>query len=118
MVDTFHLVSKWFWNEDFWLPPNITWNDIDPSKNSKFNYASFDDLYVYPWRLVVLTFIYRYLLERCLFRFIGGQLGIRHHTIVKSNTEINVLSNNELKAVKRWDHQQAPRRAESFTITG
>ena len=117
MVDTFRLFGKWFWNEDFWLPPNITWHDIDPNNNSKINYASFDHLYTYPWILVVLIFIYRYLLEGCLFRFIGHQLGVKHHKVVKSNIELNGVLNREFKTVKRWDHQQILRLSKKVNVS-
>ena len=23
------LLTKWFWNEDIWLPPNVTWSDLE-----------------------------------------------------------------------------------------
>ena len=117
MVDTFYLLSKWFWNEDFWLPPNITWHDIDPNKNTKINYASFDDLYVYPWRLIVLIFFYRYIAEGHLLRFIGHQFGVKHHTIVKYNIELNDLLERELKTVKRWDHQQILRLSKKLNVS-
>ena len=24
-----HNLANWFWNEDIWLPPNVTWTDLE-----------------------------------------------------------------------------------------
>ena len=116
MAQAFTLFGTWFWNDDFWLPPNITWQDINPNGNSKITYADFDHLYVYPWILVVCIFIYRYLFEGFVFRFIGHKLGVKGHKKLKSNIEINGLIENEFKAVKRWDHEQILRLSQKINL--
>lgn len=49
-----------FWNREFWLPPNVTWADIEP--NDKIQYANYKDLlYLIPLTLTIL--LLRYLSE-------------------------------------------------------
>jgi len=106
MAKTLISFSTWFWNDDFWLPPNITWQDIKSDSSSKINYANFDHLYVYPWILVVCIFIHRYLLEGCFFRYIGRRFGIKGHPNFKNSLQLDKKTEKEFKAIKKWDQKQ------------
>lgn len=66
--------SKWFWNEDIWLPPNITWEDI--KKTDVIKYAQFNDLY-YCLLIAVVLLIVRFTLERFIFTPIGVYFGLK-----------------------------------------
>ena len=118
MTEAFTSFCTWFWNDDFWLPPNVTWHDITPDRSSKITYASFDHLYVYPWLLVVCIFIHRYLMEGCFFRFLGRKLGVKgHRKFRKSSVELNGIIEKEFKAIKKWEHKDILRLSEKLNIT-
>jgi len=118
MTEAFTSFCTWFWNDDFWLPPNVTWHDITPDRSSKITYASFDHLYVYPWILVVCIFIHRYLMEGCFFRFIGKKLGVKgHRKFRKSTVELNGIIEKEFKTIKKWEHKDILRLSEKLNIT-
>lgn len=53
--------SEFVWSPSVWLPPNVTWGDIDPRKNEGF--TDFRHL-VIPIPLAVVFLGIRYLLER------------------------------------------------------
>ena len=39
-------LTKWFWNEDIWLPPNVTWSDLELSEQRDgVAVAKFTDLW-------------------------------------------------------------------------
>lgn len=50
-----------FWNPEVWLPPNITWADLEP--NDKIQYADYRHLF-YPLPLAGLMLILRFILEK------------------------------------------------------
>lgn len=50
-----------FWNPDVWLPPNITWADLEP--NDKIQYANYRHL-LYPFPIAVIMLILRFILEK------------------------------------------------------
>ncbi|KAL7641492.1 UNVERIFIED_CONTAM: hypothetical protein RMT77_007363 [Armadillidium vulgare] len=50
--------SKWFWNPDFWLPVNFTWEDIQPRED--FHYPYTKDLLSYPFYICAVLLLIRY----------------------------------------------------------
>ena len=47
-------LSNWFWREDIWLPPNLTWADVKPDPGSN-RYTRFEELwYPVPAALVII----------------------------------------------------------------
>ncbi|RXG71046.1 hypothetical protein Avbf_03905 [Armadillidium vulgare] len=50
--------SKWFWNPDFWLPVNFTWEDIQPRED--FHYPDTKDLLSYPFYICAVLLLIRY----------------------------------------------------------
>ncbi|XP_023706928.1 ceramide synthase 6 isoform X1 [Cryptotermes secundus] len=64
-----------FWNPDVWLPPNVTWADLEP--NDKIAYAEYRHL-VIPLPLAVVLLVLRFILERYWFASVGISLGIKN----------------------------------------
>ncbi|XP_076348835.1 ceramide synthase 6-like [Tachypleus tridentatus] len=67
-------LNNWFWNEDIWLPKNMTWEII--RRQEKARYAQFNELYNGLLVAVVLIFV-RYILERLVFAPVGIYLGLK-----------------------------------------
>ena len=65
------------WSEDFWLPPNVTWAELDPRTTSTphVNFCNFRDL-GYPLIMCWLLLAFRFALERSVFRAIGISMGL------------------------------------------
>ena len=61
--------SKWFWNDEFWLPPNSTWEDV----NTKTSHLA------YPLVIGLVLVVVRWLVEGLVFRPLGKTIGIKHH---------------------------------------
>jgi ceramide synthetase len=57
-----------FWNPDVWLPPNVTWADLEP--NDKIAYADHRHL-VIPLPLAIVLWALRFILERLVQIFWG-----------------------------------------------
>jgi hypothetical protein len=56
-----------FWNPDVWLPPNVTWADLEP--NDKIAYANYRHL-VIPLPLALVLLALRFVLERSVEQFL------------------------------------------------
>ncbi|CAH2986443.1 unnamed protein product [Chilo suppressalis] len=66
-----------FWNEDVWLPPNTTWQDIAPGPDKAVVYPQYwDVLYAIPLAFVLIA--YRYVLNKYWFTPFGLSLGIKN----------------------------------------
>lgn len=61
LLNRLSALNEWFWNEDVWLPPNITWAHIKDT--SKVNYAQLEQLYFAVYVAVALFGI-RIVVER------------------------------------------------------
>lgn len=70
-------ISKAFWSEDVWLPPNTTWADIAPGARHGVSHANYKHLY-YPLPMALIMLGIRYIFERYWFSPIGISLGIRY----------------------------------------
>ncbi|XP_069678486.1 ceramide synthase 6 isoform X2 [Periplaneta americana] len=64
-----------FWDPDLWLPPNVTWADIEP--NDKIAYADHRHLIV-PLPMALLMLALRFVFERYWFAPLGISLGIKN----------------------------------------
>lgn len=53
--------ADWFWNEDIWLPPNVSWTDLQSSE--KVQYSNFGDLF-YPIPAALVIILLRSTLEK------------------------------------------------------
>ena len=66
-----------FWSEDFWLPPNVTWAELDPRTTSTpyVHFCNFRDL-GYPLIMCWMLLAFRFTLERSVFRAVGISMGL------------------------------------------
>ncbi|KAJ9575185.1 hypothetical protein L9F63_025863, partial [Diploptera punctata] len=64
-----------FWTPNVWLPPNVTWADLEP--NDKITYADYRHLII-PLPMALLMLGLRYALERFWFSPVGISLGIKN----------------------------------------
>lgn len=68
LLQVFNTISETFWSPSVWLPPNVTWSQLN---------GHFNNLYYYPLLFAaVLTFI-RYLVEKRIFVPFGIANGLR-----------------------------------------
>jgi len=72
-----------FWKESVWLPPNMTWKDVQPTKEGI--YTEFSDL-LYPLPLAVIILILRQFCEKNFFKPLGIAFGIKDSKHLKPST--------------------------------
>ena len=66
-------LSQWFWSDDFWLPPNITWDHlVDKSEDPNIRFPSSSDLF-YPIPMALVLIVIRYLVENQVSLFTQSQ---------------------------------------------
>ena len=66
-------LSQWFWSDDFWLPPNITWDHlVDKSEDPNIRFPSSSDLF-YPIPMALVLIVIRYLVENQVGLFTQSQ---------------------------------------------
>lgn len=74
------------WNEEFWLPNNITWKDFNQLENNGVHMPKVHDLlFVYP--LAGMLYLARLLFEYAIAQPLGRAIGIRE--CQSSNQRIN-----------------------------
>ncbi|XP_063368884.1 ceramide synthase 6-like isoform X1 [Cydia amplana] len=66
-----------FWDEDVWLPPNTTWEDLAPGPDKPVVYNDHRHL-LYPLPLAVVLIVLRHILEKYWFAPFGKSLGIKN----------------------------------------
>ncbi|XP_047520917.1 ceramide synthase 5 isoform X1 [Pieris napi] len=71
-----YLLDK-FWNEDVWLPPNTTWEDIKPGPDKVVVYNDHRHL-LYPIPLAFVLIALRHLIENYWYAPFGKSLGIKN----------------------------------------
>ncbi|XP_046847199.1 ceramide synthase 6-like [Xenia sp. Carnegie-2017] len=87
----FEPISQWFWNEKFWLPPNIRWADLNNAKSS-IRIPETHDLYVvFPLTLLIIC------IRRVFERFIALPLLLKFG--LKDRSGVKVKSNPMLEKV-------------------
>lgn len=69
-------LQEWFWNDEFWLPPNVTWEVLDKNRDPNVQYASSSDL-LWPLPLALVIIVIRYFVENVIFRPLGRKLGVK-----------------------------------------
>ncbi|XP_050353367.1 ceramide synthase 5 isoform X1 [Nymphalis io] len=70
------LLNK-FWDEDLWLPPNTTWEDITPGPDKAVVYSDYRHL-LYPIPLAFVLIVVRNALEKYWYAPFGKSLGIKN----------------------------------------
>lgn len=51
-----------FWSEKIWLPPNFTWEDLDPKY--EYQFTNYRHLYLYAIPLAFVILLIRFILEK------------------------------------------------------
>ncbi|XP_017777253.1 PREDICTED: ceramide synthase 6 [Nicrophorus vespilloides] len=74
-----------FWNEDIWLPPNVTWADIAPGSSTEVHHADYRHL-IFPLALALVILVIRYIFEKYWFAPVGVSLGIKCNRPKKAPT--------------------------------
>ncbi|XP_077985772.1 ceramide synthase 6-like [Glandiceps talaboti] len=93
MVDSY----SWFWNEQVWLPENLTWSDLECTGSAKC--PRLDDLYVVFYLYAPLLFVIRILYERIIAAPIAKSVGISTKRFTKAQP--NVILENVYKTVSK-----------------
>ncbi|XP_074834130.1 ceramide synthase 4 [Carettochelys insculpta] len=75
-----HSVNEWFWWHEHWLPPGLTWEDMQESEDVRYPQPQ-DLLLSLPCTLLLV--IVRYLFERFIALPLGRKLGLRDKVIEK-----------------------------------
>jgi len=68
-------LSGWFWSESVWLPPNTTWQDVQPDPSHHY-YTQFSDLW-YPIPAAAFVVLVRVICERYWFKPLALSLGLK-----------------------------------------
>ncbi|XP_044741192.1 ceramide synthase 6 [Chrysoperla carnea] len=102
-----------FWNEDVWLPPNTTWNDLTPGRNG-INYTDYRHL-VYPIPMAAVMLVLRYVLERYWFAPVGRRVGIKYTRSKKATP--NVILEKAYNQNKHPSHRQIVGLAKQLDLT-
>ena len=95
-------LSAWFWDDTFWLPPNVTWSSLK-SREPEVSTASFSDL-AYPLGLAWIILLIRKVVERFVFRPIGQRLGMKEKAQSRPPTEQMKQTKEKLKSGGAVDH--------------
>ncbi|KAJ8712873.1 hypothetical protein PYW08_008177 [Mythimna loreyi] len=92
-----------FWNEDVWLPPNTTWEDITPGPHQDVIYNDYRHL-LYPLPMALVLIFLRRTLETCWFAPLGKSLGIKNTRPKKAPA--NPLLESAYQASPKIKHKQ------------
>jgi len=147
MTSATSFLSSMFWNDDFWLPPSVTWDSFSESQalNSTTvhpdQFAQFSDL-LYPLPMALVVIMVKWVVERGVFKQVGIRLGLKDHkrpypvqntTMEKTFNRIKTLRPEDLKQisqdtglsnleVERWFRQRRqadlPTTLQKFCETG
>lgn len=75
-MNLFKKCSSSFWSEEFWLPYNVTWKDVEPGSKADIKYTDYKDI-LWSFPLAICILILRYFIERFLLTPIGKTLGVK-----------------------------------------
>ena len=86
-------VGIWFWNEQFWLPANYTWEDMKPTQDRQ--YPDYTDIFIYP---IIIAFVLLSIKNHVLYPYLLTPFGIsvglpnkRHRAPVRNEVLENVF---------------------------
>lgn len=75
-MSIWYQISRTFWSPSFWLPPNITWDDVAPGSRRDIIYARYTDL-LWSLPIAIALFTLRYCSEKYIFSAFGQWLGMK-----------------------------------------
>jgi len=94
-------LSEWFWNPNVWLPPNITWADIQSNETVK--YAEFDDLY-HPLPMAFMFLVLRFFVEKFVWAPVGRSMGLK--AMRPKRVAFNEILEEAYRKSRRVSHKQ------------
>ncbi len=68
-------LTEWLWDHEFWLPPNITWTDLEDGRNGA-RYARFGDMSD-SLAAAIAILVLKLVVEKWLLRRLGVALGLK-----------------------------------------
>lgn len=86
------LVLDTFWNEDFWLPLNTTWQDIAPGRDKSVVYADHRDL-LYSLPLALMLILLRILLGKYVKLHLSSLKCVQLIFLETDRTKYNIFNN-------------------------
>ena len=101
--------GKAFWNEDFWLPPNVTWSMLNPetTPTPSVHFCNFRDLgfpLVACWVMLAIKFVF----ENIVFRAVGKLAGLPERN-KRTMPPTNDVLEAEFQSGRRLDHTNIAR---------
>ncbi|XP_050552881.1 ceramide synthase 6 isoform X2 [Spodoptera frugiperda] len=103
-----------FWNEDVWLPPNTTWEDLAPGPDKAVVYNDYRHL-LYPLPLALVLIVLRRTLEEYWFAPFGKSLGIKNTRSKKAPS--NPKLENAYQLSPKIKHKQICSLAKQLDMT-
>ncbi|XP_010869851.1 ceramide synthase 4a [Esox lucius] len=91
------LLDQWLWKEDYWLPPGVTWKDIEMGEGERYPLPR-DLFYTLPLALGFI--VLRYVFERVIAIPLSRQLG------VTDRVRVRVLPVQKLETFYKQNKQQ------------
>ena len=108
MVAYFDTVAEAFWDEDFWLPPNVTWALLDQRTSPlQFPFCQYRDLaipLVMCWAMLAAKFVF----ENVVFRAVGRYAGLPERNR-RTMPPTNEVLEAEYQSGRRLDHANISR---------
>ncbi|XP_047033080.1 ceramide synthase 6 isoform X2 [Helicoverpa armigera] len=103
-----------FWDEEVWLPPNTTWEDLAPGPDKDVVYNDYTHLF-YPLPLALVLIFLRRTLEKYWFAPFGRSLGIKNTRPKKAPT--NPKLEAAYQASSKIKHKQICALAKQMDMT-
>ncbi|XP_021205426.1 ceramide synthase 6 isoform X4 [Bombyx mori] len=102
-MNTLRLLLDTFWDESVWLPPNTTWEDLEPGPDKVVIYNDYRHLF-YPLPLALVLIVLRHVLEKYWFAPFGKSIGIKNTRPKKAPN--NPKLENAYQASSKLKHKQ------------
>ena len=111
MVAYFDSVAEAFWNEEFWLPQNVTWALLDErtSPIQSVRFCQYRDLgfpLLMCWAMLAVKFVF----ENVVFRAVGKYAGLPERS-KRTMPPTNDVLEAEYQSGRRHDHANISRYA-------
>ncbi|CAK6958049.1 ceramide synthase 2-like [Scomber scombrus] len=76
------LLNEWLWQEEYWLPPGITWQDIEMKEDEGHFPVPRDLIYTLPLAFAFIAF--RYVFERIIAIPLSRHLGVKDRVRIRA----------------------------------
>jgi len=100
LLEIYSTFKTWFWNEDFWLPGNVTWADLENKDRDRNDlYPVTSDIIHYPLFLALVLVLIRRILESFVFAPIGLKNGLKKKVILEPSGRPNLILENAYRTM-------------------